>query len=316
LKHLISDLGGLRRSPDRASGPRQNVAPIPCGHRLVCVLAVFSWEAPVVPGASADLAEEHSRSNCQTLFGILPSRRTTHPPDADGGLAAAFDGLFGTAIAAVRRRIGWRVPAPGACSDRAGRDRALLLAARSIARNAPSAAARMVALSSSTRSSGRAWWPPDHKQDPCRCRRSSSSRRMAPRSRIASATPPSAWLAKQGPALAAYRRSTSATTCCLPADRHRHPEVRRQFHPDLQSPAPTRRSPNTLPAPKLEEHSLTVQPRGPKSASISTMAIRLPLRATEDALEVNWFSVEIRDAKGKRTYYTASSRTCRSPPRP
>jgi hypothetical protein len=30
----------------------------------------------------------------------------------------------------------------------------------------------------------------------------------------------------------------------------------------------------------------------------------VPLRATDDAITVNWFSIETFNAKGKRTYYT------------
>jgi hypothetical protein len=30
----------------------------------------------------------------------------------------------------------------------------------------------------------------------------------------------------------------------------------------------------------------------------------VPLRATGDAIVVNWFSIETLNAKGKRTYYT------------
>jgi hypothetical protein len=31
----------------------------------------------------------------------------------------------------------------------------------------------------------------------------------------------------------------------------------------------------------------------------------VPLRATDDAILVNWFSIEILNAKGKRTYYNS-----------
>ena len=31
----------------------------------------------------------------------------------------------------------------------------------------------------------------------------------------------------------------------------------------------------------------------------------MPLRATGDAILVNWFSIETLDAKGKRTYYNS-----------
>ena len=40
----------------------------------------------------------------------------------------------------------------------------------------------------------------------------------------------------------------------------------------------------------------------------------VPLRGTDDAIMVNWFSIEILNAKGKRPTTTASSPISRSPP--
>jgi len=54
---------------------------------------------------------------------------------------------------------------------------------------------------------------------------------------------------------------------------------------------------------KLEAHRQSTVKRGKRTTTVWRWLSAVPLRATEDALEVNWFSVEILNAKGKRTYY-------------
>jgi len=53
---------------------------------------------------------------------------------------------------------------------------------------------------------------------------------------------------------------------------------------------------------KLEEHHQTTIKRGKRTHAIYRWLAEVPLRATADAVKVNWFSVEFFDAKGKRTY--------------
>jgi hypothetical protein len=45
--------------------------------------------------------------------------------------------------------------------------------------------------------------------------------------------------------------------------------------------------------------------RGRRTTTIYRWLSDLPLRATADAILVNWFSIEIRNAAGKRTYYNS-----------
>lgn len=56
---------------------------------------------------------------------------------------------------------------------------------------------------------------------------------------------------------------------------------------------------------KLEEHRQTAR----KGRTVTTTAYRwlsgVPLRGTADAIPVNWFSIEIRNAAGKRTYHNS-----------
>ncbi len=54
---------------------------------------------------------------------------------------------------------------------------------------------------------------------------------------------------------------------------------------------------------RLEEHRDTVLKRGKRTTTVYRWLADVPLRDTADALQVNWFSVEIRNDKGKRTYF-------------
>jgi len=56
---------------------------------------------------------------------------------------------------------------------------------------------------------------------------------------------------------------------------------------------------------RLEEHRETVCKRGKRTTTIYRWLSGVPLRGTADAIPVNWFSIETRDAKGKRTYYNS-----------
>ena len=56
---------------------------------------------------------------------------------------------------------------------------------------------------------------------------------------------------------------------------------------------------------ELEEHRQTVVTRGKRATTIHRWLSAVPLRATDDALIVNWFSIEITNGKGKRTYYNS-----------
>ena len=55
----------------------------------------------------------------------------------------------------------------------------------------------------------------------------------------------------------------------------------------------------------LEEHRQSTVTRGKRTTTIHRWLSQVPLRGTDDALAVNWFSVEILNAKGKRTYYNS-----------
>lgn len=53
----------------------------------------------------------------------------------------------------------------------------------------------------------------------------------------------------------------------------------------------------------LEEHRVTRVERGKRTTAVYRWLADVPLRDTPDALKVTWFSVEILNAAGKRTYH-------------
>jgi hypothetical protein len=56
---------------------------------------------------------------------------------------------------------------------------------------------------------------------------------------------------------------------------------------------------------ELSEHRQIVNKRGKHTTTVYRWLSAIPLRATEDALAVNWFSVAIYNHSGKRTYYNS-----------
>ena len=56
---------------------------------------------------------------------------------------------------------------------------------------------------------------------------------------------------------------------------------------------------------ELQEHRQTICKRGKRTTTTYRWLNAVPLRATDDAILVNWFSIETFNAKGKRTYYNS-----------
>ena len=56
---------------------------------------------------------------------------------------------------------------------------------------------------------------------------------------------------------------------------------------------------------RLEEHRQTVCKGRSRTTTTYRWLSDVPLRGTDDAIMVNWFSIEIRNAAGKRTYYNS-----------
>jgi len=56
---------------------------------------------------------------------------------------------------------------------------------------------------------------------------------------------------------------------------------------------------------ELQKHRQTICKRGKHTTTVYRWLSAVPLRATEDAIAVNWFSIEIFNDKGKRTYHNS-----------
>jgi hypothetical protein len=56
---------------------------------------------------------------------------------------------------------------------------------------------------------------------------------------------------------------------------------------------------------ELQEHRDTVCKRDKRTTTVYRWMPGVPLRGTDDAIMVNWFSIEILNARGKRTYYNS-----------
>jgi len=268
--------------------------------------SIFFMGSPSFLAHQRVLAEGHGRSNCQTLFGIsaIPSDNYIRLM-LDGASPAAFDGLFLKAMETVAaadalapfHRLGGRVLI--------ALDGTEHFASRKI--SCPQCSTRRRSdggveyfhsfLGASLVAPGHQQvlpLPPEFiapqdgaaKQD---CERNAAKR----------------WLAKHGPPLARYRPiylgddlfacqpiATAIQNCgsnfilsCKPASHKTIAEY--------------------LTGAELEELRHTVTHAGKRATHIYRWLAGVPLRDSEDALSVTWFSIEIRDAKGKQAYFNS-----------
>jgi hypothetical protein len=257
--------------------------------------SIFFMGSPSFLAHQRALAEGHGRSNCETLFGI-----SAIPTDnyirlmLDGASPAAFDGLF---IKAVETVAAADALAPFQCLD--GR----VLIALDGTEHFSSRKISCSQCSTRRRSDGgvehfhsflgASLVVPGHKQvlalppefiapqdgaEKQDCERSAAKR----------------WLAKHGPALVRYRPiylgddlfacqpiATAIQNCggnfiltCKPSSHKTIAEY--------------------LTGAELQEHRQTVIQSGKRSTHIYRWLAGVPLRDSEDALSVNWFSRDLR----------------------
>src|ERR1700712_83902 len=303
LESLIAKLKSVCAGlPDRRKSPRRE-GEYSMADIGVSAFSVFFMGSPSFLGHQRALQAGHSRSNCQTLFGM-----TDIPTDAhirqmlDGAQPASFDKLFFDTIEtpgvlAPFERLGRRIPIAldgtehfcsrkihcPRCSTRKRSDGGTeyfhaFLGASIVAPGHQQLRPR----------------PPEfivpqdgaEKQD---CERNAAKR----------------WLARQGPAVAHLRpvylgddlfacqpiaaaiqqAGGNFILTCKPSS---HQTIAEYLH-----------------GAELEQHRQTTVSRGKRSTMIYRWLAGVPLRATDDALSVNWFSVEIQNTKGKRTYYNS-----------
>jgi hypothetical protein len=303
LESLIAELKDVCAGlPDQRNGPRRD-GEYTMADIGLSAFSVFFMGSPSFLAHQRRLVEGHGRSNCQTLFGM-----TAIPTDAyirqmlDGAPPAVFDPLFFKTIEtdgvlAPFQRLGGRtlIALDGTecfcsrkihcprCSTRKRSDGGTeyfhaFLGASIVAPGHQ----QVLPL------------PPEfiapqdgaEKQD---CERNAAKR----------------WLARHGPAVrhlrpvflgddlfacqpiatAVQQAGGNFIFTCKPAS---HPTITEYLN-----------------GAEPEEFRQTTVIRGKRTTTIHRWLSAVPMRDTKDALSVNWFSIEIQNAKGKRTYHNS-----------
>jgi hypothetical protein len=303
LEFLITELKGVCAGlPDPRKGPRRD-GEYTLADIGLSAFSVFFMGSPSFLGHQRALAEGHGRSNCQTLFGM-----TAIPTDAyirqmlDGAPPTAFDPLFFKAaetdgVLDPFRRLDGRVliALDGTecfcsrkihcprCSTRKRSDGGTeyfhaFLGASIVAPGHQQVLPLPPAFIA----------PQDgaEKQD---CERNAAKR----------------WLMRHGPAVRPLRPVFLGDDlfACQPIAT----AVQQAGGNFIFTCKPTSHQTITeyLTGAELEEHRQSVVIRGKRTTTIWRWLSAVPMRATEDALIVNWLSVEILNGKGKRTYYNS-----------
>jgi hypothetical protein len=303
LESLIAELKGVCAGlPDQRKGPRRD-GEYTMADIGLSAFSVFFMGSPSFLGHQRALAEGHGRSNCQTLFGM-----TAIPTDAyirqmlDGAPPEAFDPLFFKTIAAEGvlapfRRLDGRVLI--------ALDGTECFCSRKI--HCPRCSTRKRSdggteyfhsfLGASIVAPGHQQvlpLPPEfiapqdgaEKQD---CERNAAKR----------------WLARHGPAVAHLRPvflGDDLFACQSNAAAVQQAGGNFIF---TCKPASHQTITEYLTGAELEEYRQTVVTRGKRTTTIYHWLSAVPMRAADDALIVNWFSIEILNGKGKRTYYNS-----------
>jgi hypothetical protein len=303
LESLIAELKDVCAGlPDRRKGPRMD-GQYTMADIGLSAFSVFFMGSPSFLGHQRALAEGHGRSNCQTLFGIAAIPTDPYIRSMlDGAPTAAFDPLFFKAIATEGvldpfRRLDGRIliALDGTehfcsrkihcprCSTRKRSDGGTEYFHAFLGASVVAPGHKQVLP-----------LPPEFvapqdgagKQD---CERNAAKR----------------WLARHGAAVKPYRpvflgddlfacqpiaaavqaAGGSFIFTCKPSS-----------HPTISE---------YLAGAELEEHRTSVVVRGKRTTTVYRWLSAVPMRDTKDALDVNWFSIEILNNKGKRTYYNS-----------
>jgi hypothetical protein len=269
----------------------------------VSAFSIFFMGSPSFLAHQRALAEGHGRSNCETLFGM-----TAIPSDnyirlmLDGAAPDAFDGLFFKAIEATGPLT------PFQCLN--GR----VLIALDGTEHFCSRKIKCRQCSTRRRSDGGTEYfhtflgatlvAPGHKQvlplppefivprdgaEKQDCERNAAKRWLARHSAAVGHLRP-IYLGDDlfacQPVIAAIQDAGgNFIFTCKPAS---HQTITEYLH-----------------GATLDEHRQTTCKRGKRTTTVYRWLTAVPLRATEDAIAVNWFSIEILNDKGKRTYHNS-----------
>jgi hypothetical protein len=303
VDQLIVELKGVCAGlPDKRKGPRRDddYAMADIG---LSAFSIFFMGSPSFLAHQRALAEGHGQSNCETLFGMsaIPSDNYVRLM-LDGAAPAAFDELFFKAIEAAGPLT------PFQCLD--GR----VLIALDGTEHFCSRKIKCRQCSTRRRSDGGTEYfhtflgatrvAPGHKQvlplppefivprdgaEKQDCERNAAKRWLA-RYGAASGHLRPVYLGDDlfacQPIVAAIQDAGSNfILTCKPAS---HQTITEYLH-----------------GAELQEHRQTTCKRGKRTTTVYRWLSAVPLRATGDAITVNWFSIEIFNDKGKRTYHNS-----------
>jgi hypothetical protein len=303
VAQLIAELDTVCAGlPDQRKGPRRDTDYTMADIGL-SAFSLFFMGSPSFLAHQRTLERGQGRSNCQTLFGMsaIPSDNYIRLL-LDGASPAAFDGLFMRAIEAAGpltrfQRLGGRVLV--------ALDGSEYFCSRKI--KCPQCSTRRRSdggvecfhafLGASVVAPGHMQvlpLPPEfiapqdgaEKQD---CERNAAKR----------------WLARHGPAVAYLRPVYLGDDlfACQPIATAIQ-DAGANFILTCK-PSSHQTVTEYLQGATLEQHRQTVCKRGKRAVTTFRWLSGVPLRATADAILVNWFSIEIRNAAGRRTYYNS-----------
>ena len=303
VDELIAELKGVCTGlPDKRKGPARGD-----DYKMVDIglsaFSIFFMGSPSFLAHQRALAEGHGQSNCETLFGMsaIPSDNYVRLM-LDGAAPAAFDGLFFNAIEAAGPLT------PFQCLN--GR----MLIALDGTQHFCSRKIKCRQCSTRRRSDGGTEYfhtflgatlvAPGHKQvlplppefivprdgaEKQDCERNAAKRWLARHSAAVGHLRP-VYLGDDlfacQPIIAAIQDAGgNFILTCKPAS---HQTITEYLH-----------------GAELQEHRQTTCKRGKRTTTVYRWLTAVPLRATEDAIAVNWFSIEIFNDKGKRTYHNS-----------
>jgi hypothetical protein len=304
LEELLSDLKDVCAGlVDKRQGQTCRYTMADIG---LAAFSVFFMQSPSFLAHQRTLAAGHGRSNCQTLLGMSAIPSDNHIRQMlDGNTPAAFDGLFVTAVEAVAAAEGLaafqrldgrvlialdgtehfcsrKIGCPQ-CSHRRRSDGGVeyfhsFLGASLVAPGHTQVLPLMPEFL--TPQDGAA------KQD---CERAAGKR----------------WLAKHGAVFAGLR------PVYLGDDLHACQPIASAIRDTggnfilTCKPGSHQTLAEYLTGVDLTEHRQIVRHRGKRITYVYRWLTAVPLRASDDALRVNWFSIEILNGTGHRTYYNS-----------
>jgi hypothetical protein len=304
LENLLSDL------KDVCAGLTDKRRGADCTYTMsdigMAAFSLFYMQSPSFLAHQEALAAGHGRSNCQTLFGMTAIPTANHIREQlDGNAPSVFDGVFLKALSTADT------------GDGLGRFRRLngrLLVALDGTEHFKSRQIKCSCCSKRQRSDGGTEYfhsflgatvvapghsqvlplPPEfitpqdgaEKQD---CERTAVKR----------------WLAKHGASLKAFRPVYLGDDlfACQPVAESIK-AVDSSFILTCK-PSSHKTISEYIDGAELTVHQETIRQPGKKTTAVYRWINQVPLRDSKDALNVNWFSVEILNAKGKRTYHNS-----------